>query len=218
MRPVQLIGLIITLCVTSCQAQEDHAAQVSSPIADVAVGGPCQGCEAALEYGDQVLQPIDTLPLFNETEPKLKISGTVYQADGTTPASGVVLYIYHTNRQGIYQKQGDEQGWARNHGFIRGWVKTDKNGRYTFFTFRPGAYPNRQAPEHIHLTVKEPGLIAYYLEDYFFDDDSLLTAEFRQGLKQRGGSGVVMPKLAGDLWLVKRDLILGLNIPNYLSK
>ncbi len=201
---------ILTFAITLLLAMPCYA-QESQPL----VGGRCEGCEAIFEYGDRVLTPADTLPLFNKTAPKLKLTGTVFQRDGKTPAADVILYIYHTNRGGVYQKAGDETGWATRHGFIRGWVKTDSTGRYTFYTFRPGSYPNRRAPEHIHLTVKEPGTNEYYMEDFLFDDDPLLTTAERARLRGRGGSGIVTPVQSGEIFVVKRDIILGLNIPNY---
>lgn len=202
------------LCLTfwsffSCNAQSTKSKK------EKIVGGPCEGCEAIFEYGDKKLSPIDTLPLFIVNEPKLKITGKVYQSDGKPPTEGVIIYIYHTNRNGIYETQGDEEGWARRHGFIRGWVKTDSKGNYTFFTFRPAAYPERNEPEHIHLTVKEPGKIAYYLDDLVFEDDPLLTIEKRKNLENRGGSGVVNPTLENGILTINRDLFLGLNIPDY---
>ncbi|MBN3581593.1 intradiol ring-cleavage dioxygenase [Algoriphagus aestuarii] len=205
---------LITLCwmflsVSSCHAQSAKSKK------EKIVGGPCEGCEAIFEYGSKKLSAIDTLPLFPETEPKLKITGKVFQRDGQTPAEGVFIYIYHTNRNGIYQTKGDEEGWAKRHGFIRGWVKTDSNGNYTFYTFRPAAYPDRNEPEHIHMTVKESGKIAYYLDDFVFEDDPLLTIEKRKNLQNRGGSGLVMPSLENGILTIRRDMILGLNIPDY---
>ena len=50
------------------------------------VGGGCEGCVAIFEYGNKPLRSIDTLPLFESNEPKLKIVGTVYKKDGKTPA------------------------------------------------------------------------------------------------------------------------------------
>ncbi|MGI9545422.1 MAG: intradiol ring-cleavage dioxygenase [Cyclobacteriaceae bacterium] len=201
--------LLLILVFQSCQSQDRTTA--TSEL----VGGPCEGCEAIHEYGDKVLHSIDTLPLFDQTEPKLKITGTVFQKDGKTPAKDVILYIYHTNREGIYQTKGEEEGWARRHGFIRGWVKTNASGKYTFYTFRPGAYPNRGAPEHIHPIVKEEDKNEYYLDDYLFDDDPILTTSERSKQQKRGGSGIVRPELQGEIYLVERDIILGLNIPNY---
>ncbi len=130
MKIFQAIFLLIVMGLISCNGQ-------SSKI----VGGGCEGCEAIYEYGDKKLRVTDTLPDFQKTEPKLKITGTVFQKDGTSPAANVILYIYHTNRKGYYATKGNEKGWAKRHGFIRGWVKTGKDGRYTFYTFRPAAYP-----------------------------------------------------------------------------
>lgn len=179
------------------------------------IGGPCQGCEAIYEYGDKKLANIDTLPAFKANEPKILITGTVFKKDKKTPAENVILYIYHTNRKGIYATKGDEKGWAKKHGYIRGWVKTGSNGTYKFYTFRPASYPNRKEQEHIHIIVKEPNINDYYIDSYVFDDDPLLTDTKRNKLKKRGGSGIVKPKFENGILTVKRDVILGLNIPNY---
>jgi len=201
--------LFFLFCLSSCQSQ------TKKPESNTTVGGPCEGCEAIFEYGDKILIPEDTLPTFHKNDPKIKLTGTVFAKDGKTPAENVILYIYHTNRKGIYEKKEDGKGWAKRHGYIRGWVKTGNDGNYTFFTFRPTAYPNGQEPEHIHIVVKEPTRNAYYLEDYLFYDDKLLTEKKRAGLNSRGGSGIVQPKIENGILTVKRDLILGLNIPNY---
>lgn len=204
-----LIFLLVFSTVTSCRSQTEE------PTPNPALGGPCEGCEAIFEYGDQTLDPIDTLPAFAENEPRLKITGTVFQADAKTPAPNVILYIYHTNRKGIYETRGDEQGWAKRHGYIRGWIKTDASGRYSFYTFRPASYPNGREPQHIHITVKEPGKKEYYLDDFLFTDDPYLTSEIRNNRSNRGGSGIVTPKAEGDLFLVRRDIVLGRSIPHY---
>ncbi len=200
----QAIYLLVVFGLASCNAQTLKI-----------VGGGCEGCEAIYEYGDKKLTPTDTLPEYENNEPKLKITGTVFKNDGKTPAENVILYIYHTNRNGIYETKGDETGWAKRHGFIRGWVKTDKNGQYTFYTFRPGAYPDGSEPEHIHLTVKEPNKNEYYLDDYLFEDDLLLTQQTRKKLKNRGGSGIMKPKVKNGILAIERNITLGKNIPNY---
>ncbi|WP_430467812.1 intradiol ring-cleavage dioxygenase [Winogradskyella ouciana] len=200
--------VIIALTIYSCQSQtKDETTKI--------VGGRCEGCEALLEYGDKKLSNIDTLPKFEVSEPKLKITGTVYQKDGKTPASNIILYIYHTNENGIYETKGDEKGWAKRHGYIRGWVKTNSDGSYTFYTFRPSSYPNTSAPQHIHMTVKESNTNAYYVDDIMFEDDKFLTNEFKERLGQRAGSGVVLPKMENGILHVKRDVVLGRNIPDY---
>lgn len=179
-------------------------------------GGPCEGCEAIFEYGRKKLNSVDTVPGYLDNEPKIKLTGTVYKKDGKTPAAGVIVYIYHTNRQGIYERKGDETGWARRHGFRRAWIKTGTDGRYTFYTFRPAAYPDHSEPEHIHITVKEPDKNEYYLDEYVFDDDPLLTIGERSKLSDRGGSGILKLRPGKEgLMTVERNLILGLNIPDY---
>ena len=201
--------LILLFTITSCQSQTKKT-EVNK-----IVGGPCEGCEAVFEYGDRKLTTIDTLPDFEQTNPKLKLTGTVFEKDGKTPAKDIILYVYQTNRKGIYVKKGDEKGWAKRHGYIRGWIKTDKTGQFTFYTFRPGAYPNGIEPEHIHITVKEPAKNAYYIEGLIFDDDPILNQKVRTELENRGGSGISKPILKNGILTVNRNIILGLNIPNY---
>lgn len=196
------------LVLSACNAQ-------TGKNLNTVVGGGCEGCEAIYESGDIKLDSKDTLPGFQETEPKLRITGTVYEKDGKTPAENVILYIYQTNRKGIYETKGNEKGWAKRHGFIRGWVKTDATGKYTFYTFRPATYPDRSEPEHIHLTVKEPDKNEYYLDSYVFDDDPLLTTEERNKLPNRGSSGIMKPMVNAGLLTIHRDIILGLNVPGY---
>ena len=204
MKMFLLTFLLVVQGLISCTAQRSNA-----------VGGSCEGCEAIHEYGDKKLTAVDTLPEFKHASPKLKVTGTVFLNDGKSPAQNVIVYIYHTNRKGIYQTKGNEKGWAKRHGYIRGWIKTGKDGRYTFYTFRPAAYPDRSEPEHIHVTVKEPDRNEYYVDNILFDDDQLLTQDMRHRLKNRGGSGIVKTNVQDGILTIKRDIILGKNIPDY---
>ncbi len=206
----QLCFLSAILMCHSCTTQSIGSTSGS-------VGGGCEGCEAILEYGDKELSPIDTLPEFQHNLPQLKITGKVFENDGRTPAENVIIYIYHTNREGIYETRGNETAWAKRHGHIRGWIKTGKDGKYTFYTFRPAAYPDRSEPEHIHVTIKEPYKSEYYLDDFLFDDDPLLTQDARSKLNNRGGSGIVKPDQINGQLTVERDIVLGKNIPNYTT-
>ena len=221
------IGIAILFCsifsLVCCVGQTKNNHQI--------VGGPCQGCEAIFEYGTKKLTTVDTLPEFAllsteladanlpnrqaRAKTALKLTGRVFKKDGKTPAENVILYIYHTNKKGLYISKNNAKSWGKRHGYLRGWIQTDKTGTYIFYTFRPGAYPNRSEPEHIHLTVKEPTKNEYYMDSFVFDDDPLLTVEKRESLENRGGSGIVKPILEHEIMTVKRDIILGLNIPNY---
>lgn len=203
---------LIILLASGCQAQENRAKQQASQH----VGGPCEGCEALHEYGEKTLSPVDTLPGFGKPgTDKLKVTGTVYQKDGKTPAEGVILYIYHTDETGVYPTRGNETGWAKRHGYLRGWIRTGTDGRYTFYTLRPHSYPSRTQPAHIHVTVKEPDKNEYYLDDFLFDSDPLLSQKIRESRANRGGAGIVSLQKEGNLLVAKRDIILGRNIPDY---
>ncbi|WP_138431633.1 intradiol ring-cleavage dioxygenase [Fodinibius saliphilus] len=176
--------------------------------------GQCEGCEAVFEYGNRTLTPEDTLPEFENHTPQIKITGTIYESNGKTPAEDVILYIYHTNKEGVYPKTGNEKGWAKRHGYIRGWVKTGADGRYTFYTFKPGSYSSN--PAHIHPIILEPNGRYYWLGSYFFEDDPLLKGKQRNQKSPRGGhSGVLTLTKMNGLWVGKRDIILGKNIPGY---
>jgi protocatechuate 3,4-dioxygenase, beta subunit len=201
----------LLLLAGSCNGQTQQ--QAAAP-ADRQVGGPCEGCEALYEWGDKTLLPVDTLPGFEGVGSRLMLTGTIYQPDGQTPAEGVILYIYHTDQQGRYPTNGGEQGWARRHGYLRGWIKTGPDGRYTFYTLRPGTYPSRSEPAHIHATLKPPGYSEYYIDDFLFDDDPLLTRARRERTP-RGSSGILKPRKVGGIWQAERDIILGHNIPGY---
>ncbi|WP_343564659.1 hypothetical protein [Sphingobacterium sp.] len=115
----------------------------------------------------------------------------------------------------IYETNSSATGWAKRHGIYRGWVKAGKDGKYTVYTFRPAAYSDKGEPEHIHITIKEPDKNGYYLDEYFFDDDALLTTEPRKALEDRGGPGIVQPLVEAGIQLTKRDITLGKNISDY---
>ena len=177
------------------------------------VGGPCEGCEAVLEYQED-LNDIDTLPGFDSGENKLKVSGTIYEPDGKTPAVNVILYLYQTNEAGLYAASDSATGWGKRHGDMRGWLKTGSDGKYTFYTVIPGNYPGSELAAHIHPTILEPDGKYYYIQDYLFENDPYLS----QGLSEnpRGGTdGVLKLKKENGIYVGSRDLILGKNISPY---
>ncbi|HVE60479.1 MAG TPA: hypothetical protein VNA26_01580 [Chitinophagaceae bacterium] len=205
---------------TGCTQSTSQKNSISGAKSDIRVGGSCEGCEAIYESPIPLenLSWIDTLPGFHEKGPKLEVSGTVYQADGKTPAKDVVLYIYQTDQTGRYSTKGNEQGWGKRHGYIRGWMKTNNEGQYKFYTLRPASYPNSQIEAHIHPTIKEPGKSEYYIDAFVFDDDPFLTDNMRKRLENRGGDGILKPKEKNGIWYAERNIYLGKNIPGYPAK
>lgn len=214
---MKLPGLLFLLIVSGC-AQTNSQDNGKHP-KDLAVGGSCEGCEAVHESPVRFedLSAVDTLPDYQEQGEKIRVFGYVFQKDGKTPAPDVVIYIYHTDQEGNYSGKGNEKGWGKRHGYIRGWIKTNEKGFFEFYTLRPASYPNSQNPQHIHVTIKEPGKTAYWIDEYHFDDDPYFTQEHRQRAQQRGGSGILQLQKENNFMQARRDIILGKNIPSYPS-
>ena len=202
--------LIATITFSGCS-------QPANKKNNIHVGGSCEGCEAILEspVPFKKLTWIDTLPDFNEPGPKMVISGVIYKADGKTPAPNVVLYVYHTDQTGHYTKKGNETGWGKRHGYIRGWMKTNNKGEYKFYTLKPASYPNSTIPAHIHPVIKEPDKNEYWIDEYLFEGDKFLSAEERKKQEYRGGKGIIGLEEKNNMLCGKRDIILGLHIPDY---
>ncbi|MEZ4904290.1 MAG: intradiol ring-cleavage dioxygenase [Spirosomataceae bacterium] len=186
------------------------------------VGGGCDGCELMYVGMPKTISSIDTSAGWAEKGQKLLITGTVYKIDGTTPAPDVIIYYWHTDAQGHYSPKGKMNEKAKRHGHIRGWVKTDKKGKYTIYTLRPAPYPDEQLPAHVHISIKEPSIKdEYYIDELVFDDDKLLIASQKKyPPENRGGSGILRTLISGSLQIAEHDIILGLHIPHYpvLSK
>lgn len=192
-------------------------AVILAPVAarEPVLGGPCEGCEAVFE--GRPAQPTSSTRLAPADEPgtPLLLEGRVTTLTGT-PAAGIIIYAYHTDHTGVYPAAPGLTGAARRHGRLRAWVATDEQGHYRFATIRPGAYPGDNIPAHVHLHVIEPGRGTYYIDDVHFADDPLLTFAQRRQLPGRGGPGIAQPFRSPDgLWRVRRDIVLGLNIPGY---
>jgi protocatechuate 3,4-dioxygenase beta subunit len=217
MRPIFALSIQIVVFVfigqSACTQTPKHE---QSDASEKQVGGPCEGCEAALEFGSRTLTWVDTLPDYKEAGPKLEVTGTIFRKDGKTPAGNVILYIYHTDQTGHYATRGNETGWGKRHGYIRTWLKTGADGKYKFLTLRPAPYPGRQAPEHIHATIKEEGITPYYIDEYLFDDDEILTPHERDRQPGRGGNGILkLTKGTDGIFRATRNIVLGKNIPQY---
>ncbi|MEO7362608.1 MAG: YceI family protein, partial [Gemmatimonadaceae bacterium] len=157
----------------------------------------------------------NTMRLAGSGEPgaRLTVTGSVYYADGKSPASNVLIYAYHTNAAGVYARQSEQRGNGQRHGALRGWLRSDALGHYRIETIKPGPYPGRPDPAHIHLTVKPPGGDEQYIDVIEFDDDTRLTAQLRKGAEGRGGSGIVVLRDSAGMLRATRDIILKQSAP-----
>ena len=212
-----IFSFLLCLSLTCCGQNKSG---VKNEQSGQRVGGACEGCEAIYENKtpfDQ-LNEVDTLSIFNEDGPKLMISGTVYKSDGKTPAPGVVLYVYQTDQTGKYRVTGNETGWAKRHGSIRGWMKTNAQGQYRLYTVRPASYSKTGPPAHIHVIVKEPDKNEYWIDDFLFDDDPFLTAGERSHHRGQGGNGILKLTEKTGMHYGERNIYLGKNIEDYPTK
>jgi protocatechuate 3,4-dioxygenase, beta subunit len=220
MKRLSLFLISFALSALNSCGQNSIQKQGKAKLAEIKVGGNCEGCEAIYEspVPFEQLNEMDTLPDFNDAGPKIEISGIIYKADGKTPAPDVVLYIYHTDQKGNYPVKGNETGWAKRHGYIRGWIKTNEKGEYKFYTLMPASYPNSKNPKHIHPVIKEHGISEYWIDEFLFDDDPLLPNKERIKTNPAGGNGVLKTEMKDGMLRAKRNIIPGLNVVDYPVK
>jgi len=217
-RQIQLLLIVILFnLLTGCHGQTKPNT-ITSQTTDTKklVGGGCDGCEIMYVGIPKNISSVDTSVGWTEKGQKLLVTGKVYKIDGKTPAPNIIIYYWQTDNNGFYAPRKGMDENAKRHGHIRGWVKTDEQGNYAIYTIRPTPYPNENIPAHIHTSIKEPNIEnEYYIDEFVFDDDKILTGEKRKKLENRGGSGILRLLNKGTLQIAEHNIILGLNIPNY---
>lgn len=166
----------------------------------------CEWCGAT----EAPLGLTSVMRIASEDEPgeRLVLTGRVYEADGETPAAGVVMYAYHTDATGVYRKDGDETGNGLRHGALRGWLVTDEEGRYRVETIRPGRYPSRSEPAHVHVTMLAEGGEEFWVPSTLFAGDDLITAEEIEASEAAGRFAFVigLERDEEGIWRGERDL------------
>jgi len=151
------------------------------------------------------------IPPKGELGEKLIISGIIYLPDKKTPAKDIIVYVHHTNKEGIYPKIGNEKGNGQYHGYLRGWMKTDSKGKYEFETIRPAPYTNHGGePAHIHYNIQGPENPEYWLTALWFSDDPRVTDEYLMSVKRSGGFSnvITLKKDENNVLRGERNVIL----------
>jgi protocatechuate 3,4-dioxygenase beta subunit len=144
--------------------------------------------------------------LAGDEEPgePMVVSGTVYRADGKTPVKGAVVYTYHTDTRGYYSKEQRGPSNPR----LKGWMKTNADGRYQFRSIRPGPYPEGTMAAHVHFFVTPPGGKEQLFE-LLFEGDPLLPDDMEE--RANRGGYYLLQRIDRDkegVWRCAADIIL----------
>jgi protocatechuate 3,4-dioxygenase beta subunit len=118
------------------------------------------------------------------TEPgsPLVIHGRVFKDDARTPAPDVVVFAYQTDASGLYDRGGGNLSWR-----LKGWAKTDAEGRFEFTTIKPGPYPGEQIASHVHFNLLPADGGRYHAGELLFEGDPRLTSRQKD---QSAGAGI----------------------------
>lgn len=108
-----------------------------------------------------------------EKEPgeKMIVTGTIYGSDGKTVVEGITVYVYHTNAEGIY---------GRGDNLLNGTMITNSKGMYEYSTIKPGSYPGRRNPAHVHYRITGKGYIEQWFELQFEGDPYISESELKK--------------------------------------
>jgi protocatechuate 3,4-dioxygenase beta subunit len=122
----------------------------------------------------------------------LVIAGQVFDATGIHPVPDIVVYAYHTDIKGLYTPSG-----AARPPRLRGWARTDAEGRYEFRTIRPAPYPGNGPPAHVHFYLSGAGRARQEAEELVFVGDPKISSEMAERSRRAGRFGGVRPLTRG---------------------
>ncbi len=159
------------------------------------------------DYNEDRLSNTDTIPGFDTKEQKIKVTGTIFLSDGVTPAKDVILYIEQADENGDFDlRYQNEKRYVHN----RGWIKTDADGKYTFYTYIPGNDRRYNQLQQLYPIVKAPNEEEVALTTFLFEEDPLLTKACRKRIaKHSNHSRILKPKKVNDELVAQRDIVLG---------
>lgn len=142
----------------------------------------------------------------NEPGEWMIISGVVLRPDGKTPAPGVSMTVYHTDAKGIYPPEKPDDGSQPR---LRGTLVTNEKGMYEIRTIRPGSYPGRQNPAHVHYIVHLAGGVTKG-DELQFADDPIVPERMKRpsAIKEFTGDVQVPVKTKDGTWKVRKDILL----------
>jgi protocatechuate 3,4-dioxygenase beta subunit len=169
-------------------------ASVLAPVAPAQDTAFVRAYERAQASKPAVVGSVERIAPESEPGSPLVINGRVYQSDGRTPAAGITVFAYQTDRTGVYDvPSAGPHSWR-----LKGWAVTDAQGRFQFRTIRPASYPNASVPQHVHLHLEGPSVPRRWTTELEFDDDPKMTTRQREASRQAGMFGGVRPVTKRD--------------------
>lgn len=151
----------------------DRAAEIATALAD---SKPYQ-----LDHGSADAQ---IAPSFEPGE-RMQIVFRVVDGEGR-PLVGAKVSAQQTDANGLY----NPIGWNRMTPRLSTLAWTDQEGRIVFDTIRPGPYPDRAEPAHVHFAATVDGSTRF--RTLWFEGDPLLSAE-RRRWAERDEETVIVP-------------------------
>ncbi|MBE9553159.1 MAG: protocatechuate 3,4-dioxygenase subunit beta [Proteobacteria bacterium] len=136
-------------------------------------------------YGHESVGPLDHDMTKNARvngEPqgeRIVVAGRVLDEDGS-PLPNTLLEVWQANAAGRYIHKNDQHDAPLDPNFRgSGRCVTDAQGRYKFYSVKPGAYPwgnhpNGWRPNHIHFSLFGPSFITRLVTQMYFPGDPLL--------------------------------------------
>ena len=113
---------------------------------------------------------------------RILVTGRVLDEDAR-PVTNSLVEVWQANAAGRYRHAMDRWPAPLDPNFSGlGRTLTDDDGRYAFFTVRPGAYPwrnhhNAWRPAHIHFSLFGRAFVQRLVTQMYFPDDPLLALD-----------------------------------------
>jgi len=114
----------------------------------------------------------------------LTLDWIVSQADGSAcvPMEGVVVDVWHCDALGVYSGVSGDSG-----NFLRGFQRTDANGRASFTTIYPGWYQGRAVHIHFKIRTDPDAAAGFEFTSQLFFDDELSRSVYATGIYAQKG-------------------------------
>jgi protocatechuate 3,4-dioxygenase beta subunit len=110
---------------------------------------------------------------------RIIVTGRVLDEDGR-PLPNTLIEVWQANAAGRYIHKNDQHDAPLDPNFRgSGRCVTDGDGRYRFYSIKPGAYPwgnhpNGWRPNHIHFSLFGPSFVTRLVTQMYFPGDPLL--------------------------------------------